>query len=381
MVAHRHAPSASAADDEALEQGGSLAGWPGCAVVAAGGGVGGQDLQVGLVAGPGDIAGVVVGKKDGPVLGRLDQRVVVPVQVGGVAGAAVAVGAGVAGVVQDLEDLVVGERLEVQLACAWSAAVPGREGQLCLAEGPDHGEGGAGGGEGVEQQADRAAHSAVGIQDRFAAAVVGQPDRQLQLQLAAAGLGQDPAAQPGPQEMQFCLAELAFHSQEEAVVEAGRVIQPVLVQDEGVVVGADLQQPVPVCVVAGQPRAFQAEYDPCPAQGHLGDQVLEPFPVRGGGSRMALVDVDHVDPAGGPAERDGPAAQVVLARGGLGVVGDLVEGGLADVEVGVAAEPGRGHLAAGIGTHGGTTSWAGNGAGRAWASVICASTATISLVA
>jgi len=102
--------------------------------------------------------------------------------------------------------------------------VPGREGQLCLAEGSDHGEGRAGGGEGVEQQADRLAHSAVGIQDRFAAAVVGQPDRQLQLQLAAAGLGQDPAAQPGPQEMQFCLAELAFHSQDEAVVEAGRVI-------------------------------------------------------------------------------------------------------------------------------------------------------------
>ena len=96
---------------------------------------------------------------------------------------------------------------------------------------------------------------------------------------------------------------------------------------------------------------------------------------------MALVDVDHVDPVGGPAERDGPAAQVVLARGGLGVVGDLVEGGLADVEVGVAAEPGRGHLAAGIGTHEGSASWAGNGAGRAWASVICASTATISLVA
>ena len=249
VVAHRHAPSASAADDEALEQGGSLAGWPGCAVVAAGGGVGGQDLQVGLVAGPGDVAGVVVGEKDGPVLGRLDQGVVVPVQVGDVAGAAVAVGAGVAGVVQDLQDLVVGERPEVQLACARPAAVPGGEGQLRLAEGPDHGEGGAGGGEGVEQQADRLAHSAVGIQDRFAAAVVGQPDRQLQSQLAAAGLGQDPAAQPGPQEMQFCLAELAFHAQEEAVVEAGRVIQPVLVQDEGVAVGADLQQPVPVGVL------------------------------------------------------------------------------------------------------------------------------------
>jgi hypothetical protein len=83
--------------------------------------------------------------------------------------------------------------------------VPGGEGQLRLAEGFDHGKGRAGGGEGVEQQADRLTHCAVGIQDRPAAAVVGQPDRQLQSQLAAAGLGQDPAAQPGPQEMQFCL--------------------------------------------------------------------------------------------------------------------------------------------------------------------------------
>ena len=38
---------------------------------------------------------------------------------------------------------------------------------------------------------------------------------------------------------------------------------------------------MPVGVVAGQPGAFQAEHDPGPAQGHLGDQLLEPFPVRG----------------------------------------------------------------------------------------------------
>ena len=44
---------------------------------------------------------------------------------------------------------------------------------------------------------------------------------------------------------------------------------------------------------------------------------------------------------GGPAERDRPAVQVVLPRGGLGVVDDLVEGRLADVEVGVAATAGR----------------------------------------
>ena len=106
--------------------------------------------------------------------------------------------------------------------------------------------------------------------------------------------------------------------------------------------------------------------------------MLEAFPVGGGGTGVALVDVDHVDPPGGPAERDGPAAQVVLAGGRLGVVGDLVEGRLADVEVGVAAEPGCGDLSCGVGgVHGGRASCSAGGVVRAWASVICASTATI----
>jgi len=64
---------------------------------------------------------------------------------------------------------------------------------------------------------------------------------------------------------------------------------------------------------------------------------LEAFPVGGRGAGLSLVDVDHDDLVGGPAERDGPSSQVVLAAGGLGVVGDLVERRLADVEVSVAA--------------------------------------------
>jgi len=59
--------------------------------------------------------------------------------------------------------------------------------------------------------------------------------------------------------------------------------------------------------------------------------VLEAFPVGGRRSGLALVDVDGDDVLGRPAQRDGPATQVVLAAGGLGVVGDLVQGGLADV--------------------------------------------------
>src|SRR5260370_10623746 len=106
--------------------------------------------------------------------------------------------------------------------------------------------------------------------------------------------------------------------------------------------------------------------------------MLEAFPVGGGGTGMALVDVDHVDPLGGPAERDRPAAQVVLARGRLGVVRDLVEGRLADIQVGVAAEPGCGDLSCGVGrVHGGRASCSAGGAVRAWAGGIFASTPMI----
>ena len=56
---------------------------------------------------------------------------------------------------------------------------------------------------------------------------------------------------------------------------------------------------MPVGGVAGQPGAFQAEDDPGPAEGDLGDQLLESFPVGGAGAGVALVDVDDGDLAGG----------------------------------------------------------------------------------
>jgi hypothetical protein len=150
VVADGHPPAAPAADDQALQQRGAFAGRAGRAVVAAGGGVGGEDGQVGLVLGPGEVPGVVVFDQDRPFGDGLDVGVVVSVQAGGVAGPPVGVGAGVGGVVQDLDDPVVGERLEEQLTAAGSTVVAGGEGQLLLAECPDDTERRSGGGEGVE---------------------------------------------------------------------------------------------------------------------------------------------------------------------------------------------------------------------------------------
>ena len=174
--------------------------------------------------------------------------------------------AGVAGVVQHVQHGGVAQRLPVDLALAGAFVVPPGEGQPGGAERLDHGGGRPGGLERGEQVPDRALDGGVGVEDDVPGGVVGQADRQRHDELAAAGLGQDPAAQPGPDEMELSLADLPFHAQHQAVVEGARVVEAVLVADQGAGHGADLEELVPVGVVAGQPGAFQAEHDPGPAQ-------------------------------------------------------------------------------------------------------------------
>jgi hypothetical protein len=65
----------------------------------------------------------------------------------------------------------------------------------------------------------------------------------------------------------------------------------------------------------------------------------KPGPAGGRGAGVALADVDDVDFVPGPAERNRAVFQAVLPPGRFGVVDHLAEGGLADVEAGVAAQP------------------------------------------
>lgn len=64
-------------------------------------------------------------------------------------------------------------------------------------------------------------------------------------------------------------------------------MQTVLIQDQSAGQCADLQQPMPGGVVAGQSRNVQIQNDPRPADTDLSDQPLEPFPVDGRGPKTA----------------------------------------------------------------------------------------------
>ena len=210
VVADGHPAAAAAADDDALQQGGAFAGRPGGAVAAVRGGVGREPGDVGLPLVQGDVSGVGAGDEGDPFLAGHCDAGSFPAGQRLLAVPAVGERAGVAGVVQHVQHGGMPQRLPVDLAFAGAFAVPPGEGQPGGAERLDHGGGRPGGLERGEQVPDRALDGGVGVEDDVPGGVVGQADGQRHDQLAAAGLGQDPAAQPGPDEMELSLARSAL---------------------------------------------------------------------------------------------------------------------------------------------------------------------------
>jgi hypothetical protein len=129
-----------------------------------------------------------------------------------------------------------------------------------------------------------------------------------------------------------------FDSQEQAIVVLGRIINAILVDDEGIGQTTDLDETIPVAARTGQARGFQAQDGADAAKPDLGHEVLEAVASQDGGPGVALVLVDDVDPPLGPSELLGAASQVVLAGGAGDVVADLHGGRLADIDQGLAVE-------------------------------------------
>src|SRR6266702_1681316 len=129
VVADGHALPAGPADDDALQQRGAFAGRPGGPVPAVRGGVGGQPGAVGVVLVQGEVSGMSGGDEGDPFPAGQRGAGPLPARLLDVAGPPEGERAGVAGVVQDPQHDVVGQRLPVELALAGSRPVPPGEGQ------------------------------------------------------------------------------------------------------------------------------------------------------------------------------------------------------------------------------------------------------------
>ena len=137
--------------------------------------------------------------------------------------------------------------------------------------------------------------------------------------------------------MQLGFAHGPLDPQEQAVVVLSRIINAILVDDEGIGQATDLDEAIPVAAGTSQARGLQAQDGAGTAESDLGHQVLEAVASDGGGPGVALVLVDDVDVSLGPSELLGSLRQVVLAGGAGDVVAHLHGGRLPDIDQGSAS--------------------------------------------
>src|SRR3954465_13270364 len=125
-------------------------------------------------------------------------------------------------------------------------------------------------------------------------------------------------------------------SDEEGVSRCG-IVEAFAIGNERPKQGAQLEQLMPVAVVACEPGGVEADDQARVAEPDLGDELLETSSFDAPRTGLAEILVDDVDPLARPAEPDGAVDQAVLKLGALVMVPDLVDRGLAHVDVG---EPG-----------------------------------------
>lgn len=192
--------------------------------------------------------------------------------------------------------------------------------------------------EGGEHHAECGLHLGVRVKCEGAIGQVDQAHGRPHLELAAARLIELTAAHASLEEVQLRLAHSALEPEEQSIVEAGRVVDAVLIEDEGAGQGTQFKKPVPVGGVAGQARDLQPHDDAGLGERYFADQFLEAVAGNGAGSRFAQIAVDNVDPFGRPTGGNGAIPQPILSLRALAVLGDLSKRRLTDVEVGVASE-------------------------------------------
>jgi hypothetical protein len=113
------------------------------------------------------------------------------------------------------------------------------------------------------------------------------------------------AAHSGADQVQFRFTHGALQSQQEAIIEVCGMVDAVLVQNERVSNGANLQQPVPVGRVSSKARDFKPENDAGSAHAHFRHQLLKTFTICSGRTRLAQVTVYHNDLVILPAKSNG----------------------------------------------------------------------------
>jgi hypothetical protein len=122
-------------------------------------------------------------------------------------------------------------------------------------------------------------------------------------------------------------------SKQQPVMINSRLVQSLAIGNEHSKNRTQLQQLMPVTVVARQPGGVQTQDQPRLTEPDLADQALKSLAFGTGCTRFAQVIVNDRNPLAWPAEPYRPIHQVVLQLGALVMLADLTRRGLTDVNV------------------------------------------------
>ena len=134
--------------------------------------------------------------------------------------------------------------------------------------------------------------------------------------------------------MEFGLTHSAFQSEDEAVIEEGGVIETIAVADQSVSDATQIEEAIPIGIIAGEAGNLEAEDYADPTESNFGSETGEAGAVgeASAGKTEILIDEDHL--VGCPAEILSALNKSVLARGRFAVILYLGGGGLADIDDG-----------------------------------------------
>ena len=305
-----------------------------CDVVAVG--VRREQPEVLLVSVPADVPRMGVGDAGEPIVTRALPKCLPPVHRPAVGTLAVRIGAGVPRVVQGPHRRRSGE---------WSEDHTGRgatkasgEAKALVPERLDRLVRRADTGEGLEEVNDRFSHLRVRIEDDGAAFVVDEAGGKGTSILTAPDFVQNSSAQSRLQDVKLRFAHRSLETEKETVVEVRRIVNAILVEDQRVGQGADLEQAMPVGVVPGEPRDLEPHHDARAAESDIRHEPPKPLPPRRGCARLSLVGIDHDHLIVGPAERRSARPKRILPLRALDVLDHLLHRRLSDVQVGVTLE-------------------------------------------
>src|SRR6266699_1930235 len=337
LIANAHASATGAAQDDPLQERRSLAYRSSVLFCSPGPVVIELPLVVQKLL-PGDVAGMGIQQDNGPIFLRettrshFDPWLFSEQEAASEIGPPIDIGPGIQGTVQDVQHSLMAETTPDQFIGPLASPPPRRKTQVLPGEGTHYGESRGRLLKKRKDQTNSFLHGLIWIQHNPAHRIVDQPDRQAKPQLPLLGFGHFSTLQAALQPMKLSLRHAALESEQKPVVMRSRIIDPFVINDQGIGQRTNFQQPIPIAAGSCQARHLQAEHGPNMSQTNLGHQPLKAIATNGGRAGLPLVLVHHLDRSLRPPQVGRALDQVILPGRTAGIFSNLEKGRLPHID-------------------------------------------------